>query len=221
MSKPPKKLRGRPAFDDRGNAIWKFAGRSEAEIKTGSVRALAEGLSLETPSQKDPTLDPYNQPTAQDKEKTRRRSLDDMRRLSEKMKREHEEFVRSLRSGTPTPGTSLPGQTRGMRLRLRFDDHELLVDERRASISIGRSEDHDVVMAGQKVSRLHARIELSCNKFVLIDLSANGTFVQTPDGEILRIRRGSCQLQGRGLLGFGHRPKQGSPHTIQYACDQV
>jgi len=36
-----------------------------------------------------------------------------------------------------------------------------------------RAEDNDVVIKGNLISRLHARIEISRNKFVLIDQSTN------------------------------------------------
>ena len=68
---------------------------------------------------------------------------------------------------------------RPMRLRLRCQDQEVLVDERHSSITMGRAEDNDVVVKGNLISRLHARIEISRNKFMLIDQSTNGTFVQT------------------------------------------
>jgi hypothetical protein len=219
VSKPPRKLTGRPAFDDRGNATWKFAGENEADIETGRVRALAEGLSLEAPSQ-EVSPDPYNQELAQGKEKAKRRSLDDMRRLDEQMKREHEELVRKLRSRTLKPRASDSDPARGRRLRVRFDARELLVDAHRPSILIGRSEDNDVVVKGQLVSRLHACIEISDDELILTDISANGTFVQTTDGEHL-VRRGRFQLNGRGMIGFGHQPKQGSPHTLHFTCEEL
>jgi FHA domain len=218
VSKPRRKLKGRPTFDDRGNAVWKFAGEGEREVQTESVQALAEGLSLEGSSQKtDP--DPYNQALAQGKEKTRGRSLDDMRRLSAEMKREHEEHVRKLRSGTLKPQAHSRGSVR--RLRLRFDDRELLVDERRPSVLIGRGDDNDVVVKGERASRLHASIEISGNKFILNDVSANGSFIQSADGEVVRIHRTRSQLNGHGMIGFGGRPKRGSPHTIQFTCEDV
>jgi len=220
VSKPRRKLTGRPAFDDRGNAKWQWTGESGAEIQTGRVKAIADGLSLDAPSQEE-SPDPYNQVLSQEKEKPRRRSLDDMRRLNEQMKREHEELVRSLRNRTPKPGASVSGLARGMRLRLRFDDRELLVDERRSSILIGRGEDNDVVVKGGLVSRLHACIEISDNKLVLIDMSENGTFVQTANGEVSRVRRSSAQLNGHGMIGFGRRPMPGSRHTIHFTCEEV
>jgi adenylate cyclase len=110
---------------------------------------------------------------------------------------------------------------RGMRLRLRFDDRELLVDERHSSITIGRAEDNDVVVKGNLISRLHARIEISRNKFVLIDQSTNGTFVQSSDGEESFVRRDSLQIKGQGMIGLGRLPEHGSPQTIRYTCEEV
>lgn len=218
VSKPRKKLKGRPTFDDRGNAIWKFAGEGEREVRTERVKALSDGLSLADPRPKR-NPDPYNQPIPEDKEDIKRRSLDDMRRLSEEMKREHEEHARKLRSGTPTPlaGTARP--LRGVRLRLRFDSRALLVDMHRPSILIGRGEDNDVVVNSKLASRLHASIDLSDNLFILTDISANGCFIQNADGVVTRIRRGKAHLDRHGMIGFGRRPKRGSPHTIQFSCE--
>jgi len=115
-------------------------------------------------------------------------------------------------------GDSRPA--RSMRLRLRCDDRELLVDERHSSITIGRAEDNDVVVKGNLISRLHARIEISRNKFVLIDQSTNGTFVQSADGEESFVRRDSLQIRGRGMIGLGRLPEQGSPQTIRFACEE-
>src|SRR5579862_7015408 len=111
--------------------------------------------------------------------------------------------------------------SRPMRLRLRTEDRELLVDERHSSVTIGRAEDNDVVVKGNLISRLHARIEISRNKFVLVDQSTNGTFVQTADGEEAFVRRDSLQIKGQGMIGLGRLPEQGSPQTIGFTCEEV
>ena len=118
----------------------------------------------------------------------------------------------------------IAGDPRGMhpmRLRLRVEDRELLVDDRHASVTIGRAEDNDVVVKGNLISRLHARIEISRNKFVLVDQSTNGTFVQTADGEEAFVRRDSLQLKGQGAIGLGRLPEQGSPQTIRFNCEEA
>jgi hypothetical protein len=214
MSKPPQRPKGRPATDERGNSTWKWEGESETHVETALVRALGEGLSLETPPQ-NVDLDPYSQSSSHGKEKTKGRSLDDMRRLNEEMKREHETLVKSLRKRTFRKGEPARG------MRLRFADREFLVDERQSSVTIGRGEDQDIVVTGERTSLMHARIEIRGNKFVLIDQSTNGTYVQTADGEESFIRRDSSQLRGRGMLGLGGRPRQGSPHTICFTCEDV
>ena len=108
-----------------------------------------------------------------------------------------------------------------MRLRLRFDDRELLVDERQSSITIGRAEENDVVVKSHMISRLHARIEINRNKFVLIDQSTNGTFVQAEGGEELFVRRDSVQIKGEGLIGLGRVPERDSPLTIRFYCEEA
>jgi adenylate cyclase len=119
------------------------------------------------------------------------------------------------------PGIAVESRAaRAMRLRLRCEDRELVVDERHSVVTIGRAEDCDVIVKGNLISRLHARIEISRNKFVLIDQSTNGTFVQNADGEESFVRRDSVQIRGRGMIGLGRLPEQGSPQTIRFACEE-
>jgi adenylate cyclase len=107
-----------------------------------------------------------------------------------------------------------------MRLRLRCNDRDLVIDEQHSSITIGRAEDNDVVIKGNLISRLHARIEINRNKFVLIDQSTNGTFVQTQDGEEAFVRRDSLQIKGEGTIGLGRLPELDSPQTIRFVCEE-
>jgi pSer/pThr/pTyr-binding forkhead associated (FHA) protein len=106
-------------------------------------------------------------------------------------------------------------------MRLRFDNRELRVDEQHASITVGRAEGNDVMITGERSSRLHARIELSGDKFVLTDQSENGTYVRSADGKDSFVRRGSLQLTGQGMIGFGRRPGKDPAHTMHFSCTQV
>jgi hypothetical protein len=129
--------------------------------------------------------------------------------------------------GTDTETTMVPvivrysDSARGMRLRLRFDDRELVVDERPSSITIGRAEENDVVVNGHLSSRLHARIVIGRSNFALIDQSTNGTFVQSSDGEDVFIHHDILQLKGQGMIGLGCLPEQGSQHTIHFTCEEI
>jgi adenylate cyclase len=109
---------------------------------------------------------------------------------------------------------------RARRLRLRFQGQELIVDDSRTNIAIGRAEENDVVIKGNLISRLHARIELNRNKFLLIDQSTNGTFVTTREGEEAFVRRDSMQLKGEGLIGFGRVPESGAALTLRYMLEE-
>ena len=109
---------------------------------------------------------------------------------------------------------------RVLRLRIRANDRDLVIDEQHSSITIGRAEDNDVVIKGNLISRLHARIEISRHKFVLIDQSTNGTFVQTANGEESFVRRDSLQIKGEGTIGLGRLPENDSPQTIRFVCEE-
>ncbi|MBA3563178.1 MAG: adenylate/guanylate cyclase domain-containing protein [Gammaproteobacteria bacterium] len=108
--------------------------------------------------------------------------------------------------------------TRGSvgRLSLRFHGREVVVDETHPQVSMGRAEDNDLVIKGNLISRLHARIEVNRNKFLLVDQSTNGTFVQTRRGEELFVRRDSMQLSGEGVIGLGRLEQPGSNLAIHF-----
>lgn len=109
---------------------------------------------------------------------------------------------------------------RAQRLHLRVQDHEVILDEQRPQVSIGRAEDNDLVVKGNLISRLHARIEINRSKFVLVDQSTNGTFVQTAGGEESFVRRDSMQIKGEGMIGLGRLPDRSSPQTIRFVCEE-
>ena len=107
-----------------------------------------------------------------------------------------------------------------LRLRLQFQDRELVLDERHPGVAIGRAEDNDVIVKGNLISRLHARIEINRHKFVLVDQSTNGTFVQSQEGDEAFVRRDSVQIKGKGMIGLGKLPEPDSPQTIRFVCEE-
>jgi class 3 adenylate cyclase len=106
------------------------------------------------------------------------------------------------------------------RLRLRYQGQEVVVDDGRANITIGRAEENDLVIKGSLISRLHARVEINRNKFMLVDQSTNGTFVLGKDGEEAFVRRDSMQIRGEGLIGLGKAPDSNSSQVIRYTCEE-
>jgi adenylate cyclase len=108
---------------------------------------------------------------------------------------------------------------RPMRVRLRYLGREYLLDDSKESLTLGRSEENDVVVKGNLISRTHARVEMARNKVVLVDQSTNGSFVTNEDGKEAFVRRDSVALQGRGFIGLGHLPVAGSPDAILYSVE--
>ena len=108
---------------------------------------------------------------------------------------------------------------RPKRLRLRFQGEEIVLDDQRTHVTIGRAEDNDITIKGNLISRLHARIEASKARFVLVDQSTNGTFVQGAAGDEQFVRRDSLPITGEGLIGLGRSPERDSLQTIRFVCE--
>jgi adenylate cyclase len=109
---------------------------------------------------------------------------------------------------------------RPKRLRVKIQGQELVLDDKRTYITIGRAEENDIVIKGNLISRLHAKLELSRNKILLVDQSTNGTFVTTREGEESFVRRDSMQLKGEGSIGLGRAPEGASPQTVRFVCEE-
>ncbi|HEY1726707.1 MAG TPA: adenylate/guanylate cyclase domain-containing protein [Steroidobacteraceae bacterium] len=120
------------------------------------------------------------------------------------------------------PAIALTGREnrKPQRLRVTVQERELTVDEQRPQINIGRADDNDVVIRGNLISRLHATIELSRNRFMLTDQSTNGTFVQIAGQEEAFVRRDSMTIKGEGMIGLGRIPDRDSPLTIYFVCEE-
>ena len=115
--KPGDKISGRAVADEKGNQKWVWQTEGEKTIDTAVVKALGEGLSLDegpVPGQapgggSNPydranpygsanshgRSSPYDQPSHPGAEPAKRRTLDDMRKLSEEIKRSKQKSGRS------------------------------------------------------------------------------------------------------------------------------
>ncbi|NIL93082.1 MAG: FHA domain-containing protein [Woeseiaceae bacterium] len=102
------------------------------------------------------------------------------------------------------------------RLVLSFRDTSIEINDKRKSVIMGRAEDNDLVIKGNLISRIHAKVEMRRGKFVLVDQSTNGTFVQNIQGEETFIRRDSTEISGEGTIGLGRSEEPGAPLAIHY-----
>lgn len=109
-------------------------------------------------------------------------------------------------------------QGRAARLALAYEGRTWRF-EGPGELSFGRDGACDVVVGDRKASRLHGRIERRRDKFVLIDQSSNGTWVQfTGEAEVVVLRREELMLRGSGLIGVGHSPADGEGAPLTFSC---
>ncbi|MCE9642403.1 MAG: FHA domain-containing protein [Betaproteobacteria bacterium] len=124
---------------------------------------------------------------------------------------------------TGSDHTQMPGrmdtvmhQAGVSRLRLMHAGKEIVVV---TSITIGRHATHGVPLKDPMASRNHANIERRKDKFVLIDLSSNGTFVSMKTGDEFKLRREEMLLHGSGAIAFGHSPRDRDAEVVGFWCE--
>jgi adenylate cyclase len=105
-------------------------------------------------------------------------------------------------------------------ITLSFRDSKVVVNDQKKNINMGRADDNDVVIKGNLISRIHAKVEKRRGKFMLVDQSTNGTFLETIEGEETFVRRDSTELTGEGIIGLGRVAKPGTPLAIHYVCEE-
>ena len=118
----------------------------------------------------------------------------------------------------PTVGLGQP-VSRTKRIRLTFKGQEVTVGEGRKSATLGRAEENDLVVKGNLISRVHARIETIKDRVTLVDESTNGTFVQADSGEEIFVRRDSTLLVGEGVIGLGRVAQPGASSAVHYIVE--
>jgi len=102
------------------------------------------------------------------------------------------------------------------RMLLTFRDQSVEISDTRKSANIGRADDNDLVVKGNLISRIHAKVELRRGKFVLVDQSTNGTFLLNTRGEETFVRRDSTELNGEGTIGLGRAEEPGDSLAIHF-----
>ena len=120
----------------------------------------------------------------------------------------------------PTVPWSNKKSARPRRLSLRCQGQEVTVGEGRKSVTLGRADDNDIVVKGNLISRVHARVEARRDRFTLVDESTNGTFVQTGDGEEIFVRRDNTVLKGEGVIGLGRVAQPGTSLAIHFVVEE-
>jgi len=107
-------------------------------------------------------------------------------------------------------------------LTLIYRANLFVVGSARPSLQMGRDDGNDIVVASLFASRRHAEVQWRDGRFLLTDLSSNGTFVlaepasDVPGTEI-RLRQETLVLTGRGWLGLGKSAAIHGDHSVRFA----
>jgi adenylate cyclase len=106
----------------------------------------------------------------------------------------------------------------GPELVLRYGGTERVLSAKQPTVVLGRSPQCDIVVADALASRTHARVELRNGKFIVIDLSSNGTYVKTGDAPDFALKREEAVLAGSGMISFGHPAGNGGGESVVFSA---
>jgi len=101
--------------------------------------------------------------------------------------------------GSAASGTAAPSP---VRLCIRYAGEIMVLDDKRSSLSMGRDATCDLVIRDRRASRNHGKIEKRGDKFVLTDISTNGTHVEFRGEPEFFLRREDLVLRGSGRFSF-------------------
>lgn len=108
---------------------------------------------------------------------------------------------------------------RSKNLTLTCGKNKINIDETITSFVLGRGIDCELIVQGELISRYHSKIEHRRGKFVIIDQSTNGTFIQTEEGQEIFLRREELALFGDGYISLGKQVDRTDIELIHYSND--
>ena len=105
------------------------------------------------------------------------------------------------------------------RLIIRYANKDFRLEKEVLPFLMGRGEKNNLVVRDQSVSRTHASIEYRRGKFVLIDRSTNGTFLQISDEETVFLHRDQMHLRREGIILLGQDGSESGTEAIHFQCN--
>jgi adenylate cyclase len=116
---------------------------------------------------------------------------------------------------TYMPPLDMETQTAYASLVLRYGGKTVVVPGH-GRFRIGRETHNELVVGAEMASRTHAILEYSHGKFILTDMSTNGTYVETSHQQPIFLRREALPLLGSGRIGLGEPVSDSNRHIINY-----
>lgn len=100
-------------------------------------------------------------------------------------------------------------------LVLRYEDNVIRMSANTiTSTTLGRGQDCDLIIPSPRASREHCRIECNRGKYILVDNSANGSYVNHDQTELF-FHQERVPLLGEGYISLGE-PSAGNPEYLLY-----
>jgi adenylate cyclase len=106
----------------------------------------------------------------------------------------------------------------GTQLRVVYRSRVLVVSEERRSLVLGREATADLVVPDRMASRVHCSIERRQDKFMIIDRSANGTYVTINGDREIVLRREEAMLRHHGVIALG-QSQSTATERVEFFCE--
>jgi adenylate cyclase len=103
-------------------------------------------------------------------------------------------------------------------LKLKYAGREVVLGRERRSCVLGRDAGVDLVVADKMASRAHCEIEQRQDKFMLVDRSANGTFLTIDGDQEMVLRREEAMLRGHGFITLG-QSRSTTTEVVEFFCE--
>ncbi len=102
-------------------------------------------------------------------------------------------------------------------LHLAHRGDRFCVDATHPGLTVGRDDAADIIVEDKRASRMHARIERRRDKFVLVDMSSNGSYILFRDGTEIQLRREEVVLRQGGKISLGHSYQKDPTEVIEFS----
>jgi len=101
------------------------------------------------------------------------------------------------------------------KLKLTYNSDDRVIAPMMLPMSVGRGNHADMKVDDTFASREHIRFECRRDKFILLDTSTNGTYVETSDGNFY-LRREELALRGTGKISLGRELTENPDQYIAF-----
>jgi hypothetical protein len=106
-------------------------------------------------------------------------------------------------------------------LTIQYEDNIIRMSANTVtSTTVGRGQDCDLIIPSQQASREHCKIECNRGKFVLIDNSANGSYLNHDQTELF-FHQERVPLLGKGFISLGEPSANNQEFLLHYSIEVI